>query len=213
MKKWIKFLIPCAAAAVALSVWGVSFARANDLKYKPVTEIYETGEVVDIGKNYFDSVQENVDGYTIRVNGAVIRDYKTYIESLGGEIDYEEYAEMGVAPPKYVYDVEVTMTNSDNTEGRINLNWYELQDMSLTLPIDFTLWNLLAPQIAGSSVFTLKQNSEAVIHFPFVEQPMNGMVDEDATNKMIENDTFYLCVSHYPVRKLIRIDNVTLETP
>ena len=140
-----------------------------------------------------------------------MRDYRTYYESLGGTVDEESFTSMGASVPKYVYDVEVTLTNTNNTDGLIYLNRYELQCGAMTMPVDFEIWNLLAPQLEGNAVFRLKPGTTEVIHFPFVEQPMNSMTDPEKTNKTIETGTFYLCVSYCPTRKLIELNNVKYE--
>lgn len=207
-RAWIKATVFICISAVLFTVWGIAFVNTNNrVRYKPINEYYALGEAVDIGPNYFDTITENPDGYIIQVNSATLRDYTEYVESLGGKVDEEYYAMMGVEVPKYVYDVEVTLTNTDNTDGLIYLNRYELQSGALTLPVDYTIWNLLSPQLEGSQVFRLQPGTEEIIHFPFAEQPMNSMVDSEKTNEMIENNEFYLCVSYCPVRKLISLGN------
>lgn len=210
-KRVVKWIVPLAALAVLAAVWGVFFARTNDLKYRPETAIYPAGETVEIGKNYFEAVTENPDGYSICVKGATLRDYRGYTESLGGTVDDKMYAAIGVDPPKYVYDVEIVLRNENNTEGLIHLYRYSLQDQSLTIPIDFELWGLLAPQIKGNAVFRLQPGTEETVHLPFVPEPRNGTVNEAKTERMMENDTFYLCVSHYPTRKLLEVAPVETE--
>ena len=81
----------------------------------------------------------------------------------------------------------------------------------MTMPVDFEIWNLLTPQLEGNAVFRLKPGTTEVIHFPFVEQPMNSMAAPEKTNKTIETGTFYLCVSYCPTRKLIELNNVKYE--
>lgn len=211
MKKWVKIALSACLAAALLAIWGISFANANNVPYRPMSEYYKIGNDLEIGLNFFDVAAENPDGYIIRVNNATVRDYRTYYKSLSGTVDEESFTSIGASVPKYVYDVEVTLTNTYNTDGLIYLNRYELQCGAMTMPVDFEIWNLLTPQLEGNAVFRLKPGTTEVIHFPFVEQPMNSMAAPEKTNKTIETGTFYLCVSYCPTRKLIELNNVKYE--
>ena len=127
MKKWVKIALSACLAAALLAIWGISFANANNVPYRPMSEYYKIGNDVEIGLNFFDVAAENPDGYIIRVNNATVRDYRTYYKSLSGTVDEKSFTSIGASVPKYVYDVEVTLTNTYNTDGLIYLNRYELQ--------------------------------------------------------------------------------------
>lgn len=121
---------------------------------------------------------------------------------------YHEYSrldEYGNVESNYVYDIELNISNTDNTTGYIFFGRYLLVDKSLTLFYNSTIQALVYPELADVGSLKLKPGANKTLHFFFT--PSTGTVQKRVrkVEKMLTEDVFSLCVSEFPARLLIKI--------
>lgn len=137
------------ACLVGLASWMAAFYHTNHLPYQIPDKIYQAGDFVPVGNNYFISPDENPDGYSVQVNDAKLLTYQQLFEQYN--LDYHEYSrldEYGNVESNYVYDIELNISNTDNTTGYIFFGRYLLVDKSLTLFYNSTIQALVYPELA-----------------------------------------------------------------
>lgn len=214
MKRRTLWILCCvlllAVILLGLWTWKVYSVNAN-LKYRPQTETYVTGEMVALGDNYFYDTKEDPDGYYVRVDSADVYHYEDFAKEIGLETDDYYYKSTAIDPNSYVYVLNVTFKNDDNENGVIRFGCFSLLDESLMLRVDHTLWNQMEPEWAGYDMLKLKQYSEATLRIPFTVNMYSSQYTYRWAMQNIREDTFWLCISHFPVRKLIEVDNVVYK--
>ena len=188
---------------IALVVWGVLIYRINNMAYHQKEEYYSMGEEVELGNNFFDTIDENMNGYSIKVNSATLKKYRDYLQSFGKtKSEIENISEI---EHKYVCLLNVTISNKDSDDGRIVFNQMALYNGAVQIPIDFSIWNIIDPKIDGNTAIRLKKNSKVDIVLPFLTQDLDEIRDSDKLNCRLENGEFDMCVCDFPVRKLIKV--------
>lgn len=205
-RKIIIAVLSTLACLAGLAYWGVAFYHTNHLPYQIPDEIYQSGDLVSLGSNYFISPEENPDGYSVQVNDAKLLTYQQLFEQYN--LDYHEYSrldEYGNIESNYVYDIELNISNKDNTTGYIFFGRYLLVDKSLTLFYDSTIQALVYPEFADVGSLKLEPGTSKTLHFFFT--PSTGAVQKRVrkVEKMLTEDVFSLCVSEFPARLLIKI--------
>lgn len=188
------FIVLCVCSAV----------RTNRDKISQQVETYSMGETVDIGKNFFSDSVEDPGGYTIRVNSAELVSYEDLLASCG--IDPVDLGFSGEVPvPQYTYMVNVTISNEDNETGAIMVLNYALHNQSLKIPVDYYLWGLMDKSFSGEPGFRLQTNSEKNVMIPFTPMALDTRTNNEEITRRMESETFFFCVSEFPVRKQIQI--------
>lgn len=189
---------------IILALWAIQFAKINHQKFDTKVEIYEMGETVEIGENFFGDARENSNGYSVRVNKVELVEYKSFLEQNGGSLESGDFTEAFPAP-KYTYLVEVTIENVANEEGAIMILNYALYHKALKLPIDFELWGLMDERFTGEAGFRLRENTEVTLTIPFTPMSLDTGNNSAELEKRMLNDEFYFCICEFPTRKMIRI--------
>lgn len=195
----------CAVFTVGLLIlWGFKVYETNQKSHSDQIEIYEMGETVEIGDNFFVDAKESLNGYSVTVNSAQRVGYQEYIEANGGTVDETAFSET-YPMPTYMFLVNITLKNVANTEGDIMVLKYGLCDKSLYLPVDFVVWGLIDERFDGYPFLKLLENSQTKITLPFVPMPLNVGINATKVDRMMEQDDFYFCICEFPVRKMIRV--------
>lgn len=156
------------ACLVGLASWMAAFYHTNHLPYQIPDKIYQAGDFVPVGNNYFISPDENPDGYSVQVNDAKLLTYQQLFEQYN--LDYHEYSrldEYGNVESNYVYDIELNISNTDNTTGYIFFGRYLLVDKSLTLFYNSTIQALVYPELADVGSLKLEARSQQNPSFLF----------------------------------------------
>ena len=107
-------------------------------------------------------------GYSVQVNDAKLLTYQQLFEQYN--LDYHEYSrldEYGNVESNYVYDIELNISNTDNTTGYIFFGRYLLVDKSLTLFYNSTIQALVYPELADVGSLKLKPGANKTLHFFF----------------------------------------------
>lgn len=191
---------------IAIISWLMAIYHTQKLPYQIPDRIYQEGEIVPLSSNYFVSPDENPDGYSVEVNSAKLLTYQQLFDQYDlNSQDYSRLDEYGNMKSNYVYDVEITISNTDNTSGYIFFGRYLLIDKSLTLFFDSTIQALVYPEFAEIGSLKLEPGVSKTLHFFFT--PSIGAIQKNAqkVEKMLAEDVFYLCVSEFPNRLLIEL--------
>ena len=181
------------------------FYHTNHLPYQIPDKIYQAGDFVPVGNNYFISPDENPDGYSVQVNDAKLLTYQQLFEQYN--LDYHEYSRLDEyrnVESNYVYDIELNISNTDNTTGYIFFGRYLLVDKSLTLFYNSTIQALVYPELADVGSLKLKPGATKTLHF-FLRRALVLSKRVRKAEKMLTEDVFSLCVSEFPARLLIKI--------
>lgn len=180
--------------AIILVVWLLLVFKANKKWELKEPLIFSKGETVEYGKDYYNSIEENRDGYF-----AVLKDAKilTMEDFLKSQNLTENVFGSSSFIPKKVYLVEMEFHNADNTTGGINLVNMRLSCKSCVLEISKELWSVMHPELSGSLGFSLRENSSKTLLLPYV------FVDSAYETSRYDNLEWSLNLSQYPQKKII----------
>lgn len=187
-------------AGIVFYIWRVNTVRTTFSPFQSKTEIYAVGDTIDIGENYFDHIDEHPNGYQVTVNSCVVTTYGEYAARYQQSVD----AEISDRP---IYDVEVTFHNKNSTQGYIDLSRYAIQGSGMQEYQDFDMIRLSEPSLRAFPAFKLKIGHTKTFHLPFVfttesvkDLPLDELGD------------LYLTISQYPIKKMIKLEFVSIES-
>lgn len=195
-KKKTGFII---IVAFIMIVWGIRFYTINDKKQPVITEIYGMKERVAVGNNYYIQSTEELDGYLFTVNNAQIKTLDEFL--IEYNISKEDLSEFDTVP-NYIYDLDLTIQNENNRIGGVNLINLRLLTMNDSFQVNTELFGILYPHLKGQIGFSLRENSEFKIHLPYTAI---SSWEKYYDLEEIKKKDFYLMLSAYPVKKVIRI--------
>lgn len=206
MKKILGCMIGCFLIVILFISLGMSNKNSKELFNTP-SVYHSTGEEVSIGNNFFDSVSENPDGYTVQICDATVKSIEEYMSEIGvSETSIPLFDEFGYPRTKYVYDVKIKISNDNNTDGFVLISRYMLIDKALVLDMDLELFELRYPDLAGTYAVTLSPHSEYELVLPFTASPGDRLRYENEINSRMLEDKFVLCISEYPIRQLLHVN-------
>lgn len=199
MKKRLKVISPIILVVCFAVVWGFWFHAVNaEIKPTP-TKIYQMNEAAPYEKDFFHYLDENRNGYEITVKSAKLMSYKEFVEQHGQTEDYIPENEI---QPKYIYDVEVYVKNSnteDDMAKGIELINTRLVSTNASMQVNDRLFGLLYPHLEGQMGFSLKPNSDMTLHLPYAEY-------EENNRETILSRDYYFLMSMYPTKKMIALN-------
>lgn len=184
-----------------ICIWAIKLHHTNSKAYDITEEYFNMNENVNLDGNYFFEATEKTDGYSVRVNSVETEKYDVFYNLYGQDAPNYD----GISP-KQILIINVTVKNNSNADGCLPFKGFGIYNGALYIPIDFEALNLIDPKINGSSVLRLKENSEVTLSFPFSAMPLDEAVNSDKLNSILNNEDLYLCVSEFPIRKLILIN-------
>lgn len=206
MKKKIKIIISIFFSTITASLlilWAVSFYTTNANKIEQTEEIYQMGQTVEIGNNFFIDKAEQPNGYSICVNSVELVNYAEMYINNGSEIDTEMFGNYPM--PDDVYLLNITVTNKGNTDGVLFVMNYALYNGALKLTVDYVLWGLMDKNYNNEYYLKLVPDSSADITIPFIPMPDDLATDKNEVNNRIKNESFLFEICDYPVRKFIEV--------
>lgn len=202
MKMNTKTACICLGLLLVLTLWGFRVYHINVGIEEQKTEVYQIGEVVSLGEDFYFSSTECIDGYEISVLSAKLMTYQEFVKEHG---EREDYIEDEWMRPKYVYDVEVEIWNrnfeEDNSRG-INMVVLTLNSINDVMQVNDDLFTLLYPHLDAAWGFALRPESSMVMHLPY---GTSGYQKYD-TYEGIDGKEWYLLLSMYPVKKMILVN-------
>ena len=191
--------------AVLVVLWCMQYNITNSRAIPQLVEYYEPAEYVDIGDNFYVDAVEQLDGYSIRVNGAKLYDYEQFLIDNGCEENLEFQKENNQDYYKYIVVLDISMKNVENYEGSVMALKFALYNGSLNMPVDFTVWDDIDEHFEGYPYLRLVPNSEADMLIPFSPMALNVNTAGDEIERRLLEEDFYFCISEFPVRKMIRV--------
>ena len=201
----IIMIISAVLLAAALVWWIVQMNITSSRAIPQLVEYYEPGEFVDIGDNFYVDAKEQLDGYSIRVNGAKLYDYEKFLIDNGCEEYLNFQKENKQEYFKYIVLLDISVKNVENYDGSLMALKFALYNGSLNMPVDFMIWDDIDEHFEGYPYLRLVPNSEADMLIPFTPMPLNFKTAGDEIAERLENEDFYFCLCEFPVRKMVRV--------
>ena len=183
---------------VAARIWSLNRDREN-----VETVVYQMGETVDLGEDFFYNPEDICSDYDIRVLSAQVLSVGEYLEKHG--FSAEEVWPDTEPLATTVYDVEVWFRNNhrdfETDTQRIDLVNMELFTNQDSYQVDHELLWSLYPQLDQSRLgFRVAPGTETVVHLPYTDSKLEKLSTEEIRNR----DT-YLLLSMYPTKRVIQI--------
>jgi len=190
MKNKLKYII---ILLLAIAIAGrIYYINKNAIKKETV--IYSTGEWVELDGDFMWNDIENTKGYSVKLDSAKVYTYEDYMKKYNKPEDY--FADSS----KFnILELSISLKNEDNTDGGIYIKQFNVfpKNLNMCMYYDTDLVYLSEPKLTDG--VTLRPNSEYSLALPY------GLYDGRIRSVKTE-DTYYLMVSNYPTRKMIRID-------
>ena len=187
--------------AVAVRIWWVN-AHAVQL---PV-ERYDEGQWLEIGAAFNYSNEEKMDGYAFRVNSVEVMTPNEYLRKYGKD----DVRKVDRGNERTILAVNLTMRNSDNTEGGIKSYLWKVVPASRSTMYspDNELWSHAVKNTESLSMFSVVPGTEVTTVVPF-----RGLTDNDyggswsdMKREPIKDSRFEFVLTNLPVRKLIDME-------
>lgn len=196
-----------AIAVVAFALVAVVSARIAYVNYDVphiIEEHYSVGEWVELDGAFLSSIQENTEGYSLRVVSAELMSYNDYIRRYG----QDPSAVVEGLDSKSVIALEMEVENEGNEEGAIFLFECKLVPArgNEYFTRDSALWIESERQMEGTVALYLSL-VEGTSYTTVIPYTINS-IDEEGLSQYkatIEDSSFGLVVSNHPTRKIIDI--------
>ena len=192
------FLVALAAVLAAVMFIRIGYINAD--KDEMVVDIQNMRQWMALDGNYMAIETEKTNGYSVRVNTAKLYEYEEYLDKYG--IDASGDTDLSYFKPGKVLELEVVVQNPSNEEGYISLeNWMVMNE---TLDYDTVICPALLdysmPELKDKSIGSVKfkLGSEYTMKLPFLFEDyheINGV-----------GSIFYLYVTRWPERKVVKVD-------
>ena len=186
-------------AGVIFAIWLAAVIYINVSSERQKVKVYEIGDVVPFGQNYYEESYEIIDGYKAQVISGNIYKYEDYLTlmDIPGQKDSHQ---------KYVYDLEICFYNEDlDSERGINIISTYLASADDRLAINIDLLTQIYPQLGDSPTeFRIRPGTSMVMHIPFQMEYISALYVGDE-EKFLKGNEFYLNVTQYPEKQLVRI--------
>ncbi len=190
-----KICIVITGILIISASWGIRFYLVNKDVDAPVIQVYEKGEEVPIGKDFFDYASEGMDGYTITVLDAELLPAADFLQKY----DAADQAENLGLFTDYIYTVHILAANRHNPytgEKGVALQQYVLQGTDYVLSLEDTCYRIANPDMPGTS-FSLREGTDMEITLTF--DVMSGTTGI----RHIMDDPPGLLITQYPHKKVI----------
>ena len=187
------------AAGVIFALWLAAVIYINVSSERQKVKVYEIGDVVPFGQNYYEESYEIIDGYKAQVLSGNIYRYEDYLSLM--DIPGQKGSHQ-----QYVYDLEICFYNDDlDSERGVNLISTYLASADDRLAINTELLSQIYPQLGDSPTeFRIRPGTSMVMHIPFQMEYISALYVGDE-EKFLKGNAFYLNVTQYPEKQLVRI--------
>lgn len=192
MKKKVFAVVFLAAAAAAC---GLRINSVNSAAGYPVIQEYSVGDEVLMENDFFDSLDEAADGYSIKVTGKEILTREEFCQKYGADNDeLDENSD-------YLYLINLNVRNINNSNGSkngINLRHFIFQNRGYITYLDDTAYPYVNDFKDYS--FCLKYNTDKDFVMPI------GINADQLSISDLENGDSKLVVTLYPHKKSISLN-------
>lgn len=165
--------------------------------------VYNLGETVPIGNDFFDNALEAMNGYEVTVKSAQIFEYENYVEQeLNVNLQELPDGQDKENPPDKVYVVTLSICNIDNNTTGINFEGYRITNNNIIADLNYSLYETANPTTEGSLKISLREDTEMDFYLPFNLREEH-YVERNWDN--LDSIPFKLVVTLYPTKKMINI--------
>lgn len=192
-----KIWIIIAGLLVLSAAWGIRFYSVNKDVDSPVIQVYEKGEEVPIGEDFFNYADEGMDGYTITVLDAELLPVGDFLQKYNAEDQAEN---LGLFTD-YIYTVRISVANRHNPytgEKGVALQQYVLHGTNYVLSLEDTCYLIANPDMPGTS-FSLREGTDMEITLTF------DVMSKAISIQHLMDDCPKLMITQYPHQKMIDI--------
>lgn len=202
--KTIKRVIIVLLVAAIFTAWGIRFYNVNSQSEKQIIKIYNTGDTVPIGDNFFQTANEDNKGYEFTVIGGTVKTIEQFLKENGKEPDYITQLAPTAFVPSYVYLLEVKVRNNGNTNKKgFNLVGMTLITSNLQLQVNDYMFDILYPKLAGMYGFAVRPDTEMTMYLPYAAtKSIDKYIDYD----YLTSEQFSFVISWYPEEIRIKVD-------
>lgn len=189
-----KRIIISVLSVVLVIVYAIRVYHINSATYYPIIQKYQVGEEVPIEDDFFNTSNENMNGYSVTVLGTELLTKDEFRKK------YNAFDKNILEFSDYVYLVRVRFRNATNKLGEnagINLRQYIIQNLSYINYIERDAYSYVNDFDVLS--FSLRYDSDKEVVIPF--GIYNGHIDVE---KFITGHP-ELVVSLYPHKKIIKL--------
>lgn len=194
------------STVVLLTAVCIRIAYVNISAQKPGIEEYGINETVYFENDFFEKADEQSNGYSLTVlNYGIIKteDYaKKHNITLPDKPSEDDPNAHLYYIPEYIYEVEIKVKNTNNTETGLDFSQIRLISSNIYLEVHDDIWMLLHPQLSGNKRLKLREDSEANISLPYAV-PYAFKDDSYVDLDMLYNREFVMSLSKYPTDKRI----------
>ncbi len=195
-RKWI---IPTCITAILLLVWLVRVISLNSTVEQQQEKIYEVGDRVYFGDNYYDVSTEVIDGYSLEVMSAKVYEWDEYKKIMGVPA-----FETSIWHADYILDVEVHVYNDGyEKDGGIAFVYTYLASSDNRLAANTELIGAIYPKLGTDPQgFSIRTDTDMIFHIPYQIEGVPALYVGDE-KKYLETTDFYLNVTHYPIKQMV----------
>lgn len=199
---WL-LIVPALLVTLTVRIWYV-----NRGKEYPEVITYQMGEEVALRDTIFYDSYENREDYTITVNSAEILSYDEFLAKYEYIENPDEplYLEGDMTFPEMVYDIELTVrnTNTEESEAGVDFFPFTLYAKDYYMQNSGPLFAISNPTLQdGSMSFRLRPGTQMDFHLPFGFAPSAKILPIQVEEA--REDEIYLVVSYYPKQLQIQI--------
>ena len=139
-------------------------------------EYFQVNETVEFGRDFNNSSDSIIDGYTVKVLGAELFSMKEFYKNYNLVSEDEELAEDTAV--KYYYVVKALFSNEDNEKVGVNLSAMTLVGTDYSAVVNQMSYELINPDMPKGLGFSLLQGTSREVLIPYAIIPDNIAANE-----------------------------------
>ena len=174
---------------------GIRIYALNKKAERQKKEYFQVNETVEFGRDFNNSSDSIIDGYTVKVLGAELFSMKEFYKNYNLVSEDEELAEDTAV--KYYYVVKALFSNEDNEDVEkvgVNLSAMTLVGTDYSAVVNQMSYELINPDMPKGLGFSLLQGTSREV--------LIAANEKKAYETLKENPPMFQITS-YPVKKLI----------
>ena len=183
---------------------GIRIYALNKKAERQKKEYFQVNETVEFGRDFNNSSDSIIDGYTVKVLGAELFSMKEFYKNYNLVSEDEELAEDTAV--KYYYVVKALFSNEDNEDVEkvgVNLSAMTLVGTDYSAVVNQMSYELINPDMPKGLGFSLLQGTSREVLIPYAIIPDNIAANEKKAYETLKENTPMFQITSYPVKKLI----------
>ena len=170
---------------------GIRIYALNKKAERQKKEYFQVNETVEFGRDFNNSSDSIIDGYTVKVVGAELFSMKEFYKNYNLVSEDEELAEDTAV--KYYYVVKVG----------VNLSAMTLVGTDYSAVVNQMSYELINPDMPKGLGFSLLQGTSREVLIPYAIIPDNIAANEKKAYETLKENPPMFQITSYPVKKLI----------